>query len=170
LLIHVPGLCISGRGFLSTQSPRAWGSFYPGMPWSSTQVSRVSTAGERRREVMSGGVSGPDLQVEQVTSACALLTGTVLWPQCKGAGNCPLLVSLRGKSNGSSELNTLLSLPGSPLLVTKYLPVLFLPYTEYTHPIPRGDSSMESLHPAQSPGYPGNVWSSPLALGVASLG
>lgn len=29
-------------------------------------------------EIVSGGVSGPDLQVEQATSACALLTGTVM--------------------------------------------------------------------------------------------
>ena len=91
-------------------------------------------------------------------------------PSAKGLETALSLWASEENQTGLVNWTHWLSLPGSLLLVTKYLPVLFLPYTEYTHPIPRGDSSMESLHPAQSPGYPGNVWSSPLALGVASPG
>ena len=64
---------------------------------------------------------------------CSADWSSVMWPQCKGAGNCPLLVSLRGKSYGSSELNTL-AVSARVCPSGHQIPTCIVPPVYRTHP------------------------------------
>lgn len=102
-----------------------------------------------RMDIMSGDICGPALQLEHVTSPCILLARNYLetklfGPSAKGLETIVLLCPSEENRKGLG--NTWTVSARVFLLVTKYIFLLFLPHTEYTHPISKGGSSNPALY------------------------